>query len=495
MYGRDVERALIFPSYNAARRCRDFIKKFSTLENIQVRIVQLTTIIDESLQVNAEIQAHIAVAFFPDTEFQFAKLYWQHAGEGISSRLAEFCQGRLVKGPPKQGYHSKVSSSPNDNPIVHSNGAQTEKEQAVFVEERFGRNLDLSFAAEAKIVLKRRILGQLKQHCKPETDMLTTDDIYLYPTGMCSIFSAHRALLEARGSYESLCFGFPYVDSLQILKKFGPGVTFFGKGEGDDYIALEKQLAQSKQKFLMLHCEFPSNPLLISPDLKAIRRLADKYDFAVVVDETIGNVANTYVLPYADIVVSSLTKVFSGDCNVMGGSLILNPQGKYYSQLKKALEIQYEDMLWAEDAIYLERNSRDFVVRNDLINENAEAVANLFQESDHIKSVFYPKLASSREFYENMKLETGGYGGLLSVVFNRPDDAVKFFDAVVTAKGPSLGTNFTLTSPYVILAHYGELDYVEQFGIDRNLIRISVGMENKDQLIATFKAGLAVINS
>jgi cystathionine gamma-synthase len=58
---------------------------------------------------------------------------------------------------------------------------------------------------------------------------------------------------------------------------------------------------------------------LTSPDLARIRSLADKYDFGVVIDETIGNFLNVNVLPYADVVVSSLTKVFSGDSNVMGG--------------------------------------------------------------------------------------------------------------------------------------------------------------------------------
>lgn len=57
----------------------------------------------------------------------------------------------------------------------------------------------------------------------------------------------------------------------------------------------------------------------MSPDLKRIRDLAEKYDFAVVVDETVGNFLNVNVLPYSDVVVSSLTKIFSGDSNVMGG--------------------------------------------------------------------------------------------------------------------------------------------------------------------------------
>ena len=70
---------------------------------------------------------------------------------------------------------------------------------------------------------------------------------------------------------------------------------------------------------MALFCEFPGNPLLKTPDLQRIRKLADDFDFAVVVDETIGNFLNVDVFPLSDVVVSSLTKVFSGDSNVMGG--------------------------------------------------------------------------------------------------------------------------------------------------------------------------------
>ena len=81
---------------------------------------------------------------------------------------------------------------------------------------------------------------------------------------------------------------------------------------------MEKRL-ESGERYLALFCEFPGNPLLKSPDLKRIRDLANKFDFAVVVDETIGNFLNVNVLPYADVLVSSLTKLYSGDSNVMGG--------------------------------------------------------------------------------------------------------------------------------------------------------------------------------
>lgn len=87
---------------------------------------------------------------------------------------------------------------------------------------------------------------------------------------------------------------------------------------------LERMLQAQRQAgqqrpILALFTEFPSNPLLCSANLPRLRALADKYDFAIVVDETIGSLVNVEVIQYADIVASSLTKIFSGDANVMGG--------------------------------------------------------------------------------------------------------------------------------------------------------------------------------
>jgi cystathionine gamma-synthase len=171
------------------------------------------------------------------------------------------------------------------------------------------------------------------------------------------------------------------------LEKFGPGCIFYGKGESEDLDDLESRL-KNGEKFLCLVCEFPGNPLLKAPDMVRIRELADKYDFAVVVDETIGNFLNVNVLPYADIVVSSLTKVFSGDSNVMGGSAILNPRGQYYSHLKRVWDQEYEDNYWAEDAIFMERNSRNFLDRIKAINANAEAICEVLHQDPRGMSTF-----------------------------------------------------------------------------------------------------------
>ena len=84
---------------------------------------------------------------------------------------------------------------------------------------------------------------------------------------------------------------------------------------------MEQETARdpTSRPVLALFTEFPSNPLLRSPNLPRLRGLADRYDFLIVIDETIGNFANVDVFPYADVLASSLSKSFSGVGNVMGG--------------------------------------------------------------------------------------------------------------------------------------------------------------------------------
>ena len=375
-YGRQNERAILFPSRAVSDRCVDFFRQQApSLAQSKVRIIELVP--NEQRAHSMDVKAMVPKVFvvlFPEENYSIAKAFWQHSGDGTSSRRAVYChqlfdEGLLVesseaesaalfcRGPRR--YRSSVSSRPS-SPM--SNGAipqaaemlseaSTEtRDPAQFVEERFGRNLDFSLAAKAKLAVRRRIAGsltadvELKEALEMRGETSTPrqasgfseDDVYLFPTGMSSIFNSHQALLAARGEMKSICYGyvfcylktlkqpnteidrFPYIDTLKILEKFGPGCLFYGLSSSDELDDLERRLQQG-ERFLALFTEFPGNPLLKSPNLLRIRQLADKYDFGVVVDETIGNFVNVHVLPYADVVVSSLTKVFSGDSNVMGG--------------------------------------------------------------------------------------------------------------------------------------------------------------------------------
>jgi cystathionine gamma-synthase len=465
------------------------------------------------------IRPIVSAVIFPRSHSKIAKTFWQHSGDGVSSRRAEYCHKAFNDGHLTERINSVQFKSPSKGPRryqkkgsldltgknkVHQADAVDGKDHVLFVEERFGRNLDVSLAASAKLAIRRRIAGALTANVDLKEALELQDpprrtehvagfsenDVYLYPCGMSSIFNTHRSMMAVRGELKSISFGFPYIDTLKILERWGPGCLFYGHGESADLDDLERR-CKAGEKYLALFCEFPGNPLLKTPDLRRIRTLADRYDFAVVVDETIGNFVNVHVLPYADVVVSSLTKVFTGECNVMGGGSVLNPQSRYYSQLKDFVARDYEDNYWHEDAIFMERNSRDFISRIARINQNAEAICETLKTSPIVKEVYYPKHSPTRANYDHCRNANGGYGGLLSVTFKNTAQAVTFFDKLETAKGPSLGTNFTLSSPYVILAHYGELEWAGHFGVEADLVRISVGLEDAAGLRAKAERALA----
>lgn len=514
-----AQKAMLFPSHVIANRMLDFMHRLAPDSRALAHIIDFVpnprTQHDETQRVTPRLSA----VLYPAEHWPVAKQFWQHSGDGVSSRRAEFCEKalldgsmvdkasiydkpRITKGPRRYQRNMSIDTPLHSPPKENDDKDSTDP--FAFVEERFGRNLNVQFAKQAKLAIRRRIAGSLTSDADlhealehPEdvertrsADGFSVDDVFLYPTGMSAIFNTHRTMMAIRGSQnKSISYGFPYVDTLKILEKWGPGALFYGMGEQDDLDDLERR-CESGERFLGLFCEFPSNPLLKCPNLQRIRQLADKYDFAVVIDETIGNFLNVHVLPYADVVVSSLTKVFSGDSNVMGGSAILNPASRYYKQLRQFMASDYQDNFFEEDAMFLERNSRDFVSRIARINHNAEAICDVLLQHPRIKQVNYPKHAPTRKYYDACRLPNGGYGGLLSATFYSMDDAMIFYDNLDTAKGPSLGTNFTLSSPFALLAHFTELEWAAGFGVEANLVRFSVGLEDTEALKKVFQTAL-----
>ncbi|KAJ5885310.1 Cystathionine gamma-synthase [Penicillium taxi] len=524
----ESEAATLFASLKTARICHSFmVSKIPEDQSQKIRIVNFIPSPNTEAG-STSVKSSLVCVIYPKDLASIAKQVWQHSGCGISSRRGEFCMralqdGFLVeenstttidldtqrpcKGPRRyrgKGSVNGTSRGPStpsspDTPSA-TDGIEDGRDYAQFIEERFGRNLSTSYANKAKIAVRRRIAGVLTADVElPEALETATsegriagvseDDVYLFPTGMSSIFSSHQTLLSARGPLKSICFGFPYTDTLKILEKWGPGCLFYGHGSSEDLDDLEARL-KNGERFLGLFTEAPGNPLLRTPDLVRIRSLADQYDFAVVADETISNFLNINVLPYADIAVSSLTKLFSGDSNVMGGSLIVNPHGQYYRRLKETLSHEYEDIFWAEDAVFMERNSRDFVTRIDKINSTSEEITAMLKDSPLVKEVYYPKYSPTRPLYDSLRTPNGGYGGLFSITFHSKEATIAFYDTIEVLKGPSLGTNFTLCSPYVVLAHYGELEWAKSYDIDPDLIRVSVGLEDVADLRSTFQQAL-----
>jgi cystathionine gamma-synthase len=244
-YGRPGEKAMLFPSRRVAQRCVDFFRKQApTLEPGKIRIVELLPKEQQSSSCGADVVIpRICAVLFPTEQFSIAKAFWQHSGDGTSSRRAAYChqlfdEGLLVekeetedspvltKGPRR--YRNSVSgrpTSPYSGPapqqsVEFGSGEETNG-QDQYVEERFGRNLNAALADKAKLAIRRRIAGslvadvELKEALESEGDGSTErqasgiseDDVYLFPTGMSAIFNAHQAMLTARGDMKSVCYG------------------------------------------------------------------------------------------------------------------------------------------------------------------------------------------------------------------------------------------------------------------------------------------------
>jgi cystathionine gamma-synthase len=130
----------------------------------------------------------------------------------------------------------------------------------------------------------------------------------------------------------------------------------------------------------------------------------------------------------------------------------------------------------------LDAQARSFPERMKQHNENGLLIAQRLRNHPAIERVWYPKWESS-EAYEAVRRPGGGWGALLSFVpRNAAVRAPLIYDRLAVSKGPSLGAVFTLACPFTLLAHYAELDWAETCGVSRYLIRLSVGLEDPEDL-------------
>lgn len=121
------------------------------------------------------------------------------------------------------------------------------------------------------------------------------------------------------------CDSWLYPETVHVLRRTWGNVISFKWGTDEELDELEELLKSRPHQVTALFCELPSNVKFISPNLQRIRELADRYDFIVACDETAGNFINLDVLPCADVILSSLTKMFSGASDVTGGRCVIIP--------------------------------------------------------------------------------------------------------------------------------------------------------------------------
>ena len=459
-YTDSKEACLLFPSTEAAEGCKAFATSPARGDG---------TLSDDQITIRAFTIADVNVygVFVPPTSMPTISAFWTHAGVGISSRFAEHCLAHIDKlrevqldlpQPPTQDSHSHV-------------------------------------------LVNERIAGLLNRApADPQrTAKVSPDDVYLFQTGMSAIYWVHRYLLSKHNS-SSVLFGFAFHSTIHVLGDFGPGVEFFGHGTDGDLQKLEPFLAARAEEgkpVQAIWTEFPSNPLLVTPDLKGLRKLADQYGALLIVDDTIGSFCDVDVLGVADIVLTSLTKSFSGYADVMAASAVLSPLSARYSELKVLFNTSYRNDFFAGDAEALEKNSRNYLERSGVMNNNAAKLVEYLQtEAENpaspVKKVYYPTvddtLAKYRDFMRPQTSEFApGYGCLFSVEFESEETTIAFYDNLHVHQGPHLGAHLTLALAYTMGVYGKELEWAAQYNMRPEQIRISVGLEDTQNLLADFR--------
>jgi cystathionine gamma-synthase len=322
------------------------------------------------------------------------------------------------------------------------------------------------------------VRSSLRQHLADFYDC-AEDDVFLAPTGMAAMFAALQAVVERTPGTPTAQLGFPYVDTLKLQEKMGHGgILLHHLGT----IGNELRSLLDRQRVAGCFCEIPGNPLLGCADLRIVSPLLRERHVPLVVDDVVATPVNVDLSPHADLIATSLTKFIVGTGDAMGGALICNPKSPLYAQLKPIVQAQHEELLWPEDAVVLEQYARTFPERMRRHNETGCLIAERLRQHRAIEKVWYPKWEFA-EAYEAVRRPQGGWGALITFL---PKNALlnspRIYDRLPFCKGPSLGTVFTLACPFTLLAHYTELDWAEACGVSRHLIRISVGLEDPEEL-------------
>ncbi|KAJ7118756.1 pyridoxal phosphate-dependent transferase [Mycena epipterygia] len=477
------ENCLLFPSRMLAEECRSFI---------QVHFPSSSCDIHCATEIaNAPAKHQIFAVLFSVEVAKVMKFYTFHGG-GISPRLAELCVLRCA------GDLRPTLGLPP--PVGHP------------FSEYYQRHSPLSSANDAKNVIRRRFAGVVDGGGNIRgVPGASPDDVYLFASGMQAIWRSHKLLARTIGSRNGLerrkvaHVNLLYCDSYKFL---GPDYHFFTNETIDELEALLATGTPDRPAILALYTDFPGNPHLRSAEMVRLRALADRYNFPIVVDETVAGYLNIQILPYCDVVVGSLTKLFSGMANVLGGALMLNPTSRFYPEFKAHMEATYEDSFFDSDALVMEMNSREVVDRTAIINHNAEELSDMLHPrsvvggcaGSIIKAVHYPKYRTRENFDQcrnplagQAGLDETGYGSLLAVTFTSLEAAKVFYSALQCYKGTTLGTVFTLATAFSVLGFRpDQMKWVEDHGVEESLIRFSVGMETTSSLLKCVSDALAV---
>lgn len=311
---------------------------------------------------------------------------------------------------------------------------------------------------------------------------------FAFASGMAAISTAF--LLLSAGDHIIVTedvYGGTFRMVSTVLTRFNIEHTFV------DMTDFEQVKAAVKPNTKAIYLETPSNPTLKVTDIKQICDFAKEIGALTFVDNTFLTPALQKPLELgADIVLHSATKFLSGHSDVVAGlAVVKDPE---LANKLGSLQNSFGAILGVQDAWLVMRGLKTLSVRMEHSQKGAQKIATYLQQQPLIKDVYYPGLADHPQ-YDIQQKQASGAGAVLSFELQSEEDLRIFVNEVkLPVFAVSLGAVETILSYPVKMSHAAmPAAEREQRGITTSLLRVSVGLENADDLIKDFDQALQKI--
>ncbi|HHY59978.1 MAG TPA: aminotransferase class I/II-fold pyridoxal phosphate-dependent enzyme [Clostridia bacterium] len=316
-------------------------------------------------------------------------------------------------------------------------------------------------------------------------------DAVAFSSGMAAISSVLLSLLEPGDTVVAhrTVYGSSYSVLSQVLPRYGIACRFL------DLTKRESLAENMSERVKVIYFETPANPNLEIIDIAQVSALAQPWGAKVVVD-------NTFATPYfqkpltlgADVVVHSATKYISGHGDVLGG-LAVSRDLEYIHRLKFGYLCELGGVMSPFNGWLLLRGLKTLGLRMERHERNAFEVARFLLYHPKVTAVHYPGLPRFPG-YETAKRQMTGFGGMLSFeVRGGLAPARKLVNSLRLIKlAVSLGDAETLVEHPASMTHRGyPRETLEQFGLTESMIRLSLGLEDPEDIIADLEQALAQV--
>lgn len=326
----------------------------------------------------------------------------------------------------------------------------------------------------------------LEQVEKVLADLEGAEAALVSASGMGAISAAVLANVKAGDHVVAQTNHYGGTDNLlkNVLPRFGVGVSRVDQRD----VANFERAVRPNTKLIMV--ETPSNPVMAITDLRAVASLAKSRGIKTVIDNTFATPLNQRPLDLGiDISAHSATKYFGGHSDIIAGAVM--------GSRDAVMNIWNTHVILGAalgpfDAWLLLRGLRTLSMRMQRHNENAMAIAEFLENHPSVKQVHYPGLKSHPQ-HDVAKKQMSGFGGMLAIELKGGYKAADRYLSRLQlfARAASLGGVESLAvHPASNFLHYMTIEEAERVGIPPGMLRISVGVEGKEDLIADWEQAL-----